>query len=275
MAPGRRRAWRRPSVILLVLIVVGAAAGLVTLELTGRHPAPATTSASPPATLAQTISDIRPDVSAAVGSGGVAMPLTPLTGAPPLTDSASKPTVLFVGSEPCVACASQRWALVAALSRFGTFSHLPLLPLTDGSGTAYATFSFSGAVYTSRYLSFTGAEEKDASGHALQSLSARGQELLGTYDAPPYVPAAVAGFIPWLDIANRYAMQGSAYSPVVIANLDWQHITARFTTAGDPVTRAIVGAANQLTAAVCSVTAMQPASVCSAAPIPSLVAALR
>lgn len=271
-----RRTWRQPSVLLLALVVVAAGATLVTLELTGRPAPAAAAKPSGSATLTQELSRIAPGVSSGVGSGGLATHPTPLTGAPPLVDSGSKPIVFFVSSEPCIACASERWALVVALSRFGTFSHLPLLPLAGSSGgTAYATFSFDGAAYSSPYLTFVSVEEFDASGHALQTLSTKGQQLVSAYDAPPYVPAADSGFIPWLDIANRYATQGSAFPPAVIANLDWVHVTAHFTHAADPVTRAIVGSANQLTAAICVATSMQPASVCAAAPIPALAAALR
>ena len=72
--------------------------------------------------------------SAALGRAAEAALLNPaiapvgvhtLSRRPPLVRGA-KPEVLFVGLESCRFCAVERWGLVVALSRFGTFSHLHL-----------------------------------------------------------------------------------------------------------------------------------------------------
>ena len=60
----------------------------------------------------------------AVGAGkAYAKSVTTVSSAPPLT-SGGKPSVLYIGAEYCPYCATERWAMVAALSRFGTFSGL-------------------------------------------------------------------------------------------------------------------------------------------------------
>jgi Domain of unknown function (DUF929) len=278
-SPKKRPIWRRPSTFLVLVtaavVVAGITVGVVRAHGPGQQPAAGDTAASDgAASLLQEINGISPAVVRAVGSGGLHDQLQSLGTTPILEDSATKkPIVFFVASEACPDCAAQRWPLVLALARFGTFSHLPLIALDAGtSSPALATFTFAGAAYTSPYIVFSGAELKDLTGKQLQSLGTAGQQLVGQYDAPPYVAANTAGFIPWLDIANRFAMQGSSYSPAVIGNLDWGHVVTRFSNAGDPVTKAIVGSANYITAAICSVTSMQPSSVCTAAPIASMAA---
>jgi hypothetical protein len=57
-----------------------------------------------------------------VGAGQTVSNPTTITGAE-LT-SGGKPEVLYMGAEYCPYCAAERWALIVALSRFGTFSGL-------------------------------------------------------------------------------------------------------------------------------------------------------
>ena len=78
--------------------------------------------------------------------------------APPLTAD-GKPQVLYVGAEYCPFCAGQRWPVVVALSRFGTWSNLGAT--TSASEDVFPdteTLSFHGAGYTSDHLTFTGTE---------------------------------------------------------------------------------------------------------------------
>ncbi len=63
----------------------------------------------------------------AVGKGTNVGALIPTTGQPALT-SGGKPQVdLQLGAEYCPYCAAERWGMVVALSRFGTFSNLSLI----------------------------------------------------------------------------------------------------------------------------------------------------
>jgi uncharacterized protein DUF929 len=161
--------------------------------------------------------------------------------------------------------------MVVALSRFGSFSQLYL---TRSSSTdSYpdtATFTFRGSAYTSRYVDFVAVEETDRTGTPLQTLDPEQMQLFSTYDAPPYVAPQNTGGIPWLDVANRWMMISSGYSPDRLQGLDWDQIAQRLGNAEDPVTRGIVGNANNITAAICVATGMEPASVCKAAPIEGL-----
>src|SRR5215831_18416432 len=60
-----------------------------------------------------------------VGDGGGQVTGKPITlnGGTPLT-SGGKPEVLYMGAEYCPFCAAERWSMIVALSRFGTFSGL-------------------------------------------------------------------------------------------------------------------------------------------------------
>src|ERR1700734_3986884 len=74
--------------------------------------------------------------------------------------SNGKPELLFLGGEYCPYCAAERWAMVNALSRFGTFTGLT----TTHSSTSDVypdtpTFTFDKATYKSSYLDFSSVEE--------------------------------------------------------------------------------------------------------------------
>ena len=49
--------------------------------------------------------------------------------------------------------------------------------------------------------------------------------------------------------------------------LSWQTIASALTNTGSPITKGILGTANYMTAAICSVTNQQPGSVCNSAVI--------
>ena len=79
----------------------------------------------------------------------------PRSAAPALT-SGGKPEVLYIGAEYCPYCAAERWAVIVALSRFGTFSGLAPIrsAAKDGGGNAEPypltpTWTFAKASYTS------------------------------------------------------------------------------------------------------------------------------
>ncbi|HVC30756.1 MAG TPA: DUF929 family protein, partial [Steroidobacteraceae bacterium] len=132
-----------------------------------------------------------------------------------------------------------------------------------------ATFTFNGSSYSSQYLVFTPVEEfsnqpSPGGGYTtLQTLTAEQAAVVKTYDAPPYL--ASAGSIPFVDFGGKYALQGATYSPAVLAGEDWNQIGAALSQPSSAVAKGIVGSANLLTAALCTLTGQQPASVCQAA----------
>jgi hypothetical protein len=117
---------------------------------------------------------------------------------------------------------------------------------------------------------FTNQSDGANSYTRLQTPSAAQQQLLQTYNAPPYVDQQSAGGFPFIDIGNRYLLAGATYIPDILANMDQKSIASQLSNPASDITKKIVGTANYLTAAICTITQNQPASVCKAAPIPQI-----
>jgi hypothetical protein len=180
-----------------------------------------------------------------------------------LTGSTGKPEVLYIGAEYCPFCAAERWALIVALSRFGTFSGLQTT--TSSSTDAYPntpTWTFRNATYSSLYIDFRAVETTDRNQKPLQTPTAAEQSLLAAYDAEESIP--------FVDFGNRYAFTGATYSPDALANKSWTEIATDIQNPDTDQAKAIVGSANLITAAICKITSDQPADVCSSATIQGL-----
>ncbi len=67
------------------------------------------------------------------GSGIIARPES-ITGTA-LTEN-GKPEMLYIGAEYCPYCAAERWAMIVALSRFGTFTGLSTIHSATANGAA-------------------------------------------------------------------------------------------------------------------------------------------
>jgi hypothetical protein len=133
------------------------------------------------------------------------------------------------------------------------------------------TFSFYGSTYTSPYVDFTAVETTTQDPNTpLQTPTAEQQQLLTTYDAPPYTSSQNAGSIPFVDIGGQYVLSGSGFSPQLLQGLTRDQIAQKLSNANDPVTKAIVGHANYLTAAICVATQNKPAQVCSTSAIQAI-----
>jgi hypothetical protein len=209
----------------------------------------------------------------AVGAG-TAAGLDTVAGQPALTTD-GKPEVLFIGGEYCPYCAAERWALAAAVSRFGTLSGLSL---THSSPTdAYAntpTLSFAKASYTSKYLAFVpvewfgeAADPSTPFGHVyLQQPTAQQLALFARYGGES---------IPFVDIGNRYFLPQVQYLPSALAGLTWTQVAAAMRDPSSAVAKDIDGAANVITAAICTLTHGQPAGVCHSAGVTAAAASLQ
>jgi hypothetical protein len=104
-----------------------------------------------------------------IGQGGVSTDAIKAINDEPL-EKDGKPQLLFVGGEFCPFCAAERWSLVAALSRFGTFSDLKQIRSAVNDGDL-ATFSFYKSSYTSKYIDFNPIEYSDRNHAKLESIS--------------------------------------------------------------------------------------------------------
>jgi hypothetical protein len=198
----------------------------------------------------------------AAGSGGGAVtPPTSISGTP-LTAN-GHPEMLYVGAEYCPYCAAERWSMMVALSRFGTFSGVTAI--RSGSADVYpgtATWSFHGSSFTSQYLTFTPVETQT-------NIVAPGGQGYTTLQQPTSDQQAVfqkysnQQAFPFVDFGNKYAITQSSYSPQILAGLTWSQIASDLQNPSSPVAQAINGTANYMTAAICKMTNNQPASACT------------
>ncbi|HTR76643.1 MAG TPA: DUF929 family protein [Gemmatimonadaceae bacterium] len=211
------------------------------------------------------LSAIPPAVWDSVGTTGASRPVFVGT----VDTAGGKPVFLYIGSLYCPYCAAARWPVIAALARFGSFTGLTYS--ASSSADVYPstpTFSFHGGSYASPYLVLQSVElESDvqlANGHyaPLETPSDAQQQLLQQYDAPPYVPSANMGGIPFILIGGRYMWGGSPYSPELLSNQTQAGIAATLPNASGSAARAILTSANEMTAAICAVDGNQPKDVC-------------
>ena len=185
--------------------------------------------------------------------------------------SNGKPEVLFLGGEYCPYCAAQRWAMVNALSRFGTFTGLA----TTHSSTSDVypdtpSYTFTKSKYTSSYIDFVSVEEF---ANYREGNSANSSTPYVTLQTPTSAEQALAaaydptGAIPFLDLGNKYVQVGnlSPLTPQLLAGKTWAQVAAAMNDPSSALGKALIGNANYMTAAICKLTNNQPASACTPA----------
>jgi thiol-disulfide isomerase/thioredoxin len=247
-----RWAWAGLAVVALV---IGAA---VALFLAGRGGSRANvTAASGPVPAGSH----RPSDAASVALGQVRR-----ESGEPLLDG-GKPLVFFMGAEWCPFCASERWALVEATSRFGKWSGLSELNSRMGQDyfPSLPTYDLSRPTYTSDYLSVRHKEVATVEGAPLQKLGSFEQRLVDEYDKLGSVPFLFAAGPP-----GRYTVE-LAYSPGLLDGQSFVSLRNEVAAgAPTPAVEAIGGEADAITALICKLDGRQPASVCAKASIPAL-----
>ena len=269
------------GVILLVLAVVLV---LVILKLTNSSPAGRTPTVvqEAPAALVQAVTDIPASVFNSVGDPSepvISDATSVVRGAPSLTIH-GLPAVVWVGALFCPGCAAERWALVTALGRFGTFDRLYTTMSADSVVFGdTATFSLQGAEYSSRTVALSAIEEygntaspdAPAGFEEIARPDALQSSAMKNYDRAPW---ATPGVMPFIDVANQMIVSGWSFSPSVLSGLTMQEIAKDLMDPSSTVAQAVLGAANQITAAICFATDQRPAAVCSTAAIDSTTSRL-
>jgi hypothetical protein len=176
----------------------------------------------------------------------------------PLLKFNGKPGILYIGADYCPYCAATRWSLIIALMRFGTFSNLRYM--TSDPSDVFpntVTFTFYNATYSSNYISFVGVETLTNTKQPLQQPNQTEISLANKYDTAQGQP------IPFIDFGNRDVQVGAIYSPGgVLTGKDWQQVISLMGNGSTVQSQAIIGGANQFTAAICSMDNNTPSSVC-------------
>jgi hypothetical protein len=188
-----------------------------------------------------------------------------------LLSSDGKPEMFYVGAGYCPYCGAERWSMIVALSRFGRFTGLRTIrSSTEDEYPGTPTWTFYRTTFTSKYVAFTPVElyssAPDGNGGfmPLQTLTRAQQAVFAKFDAPPYVQTAQYDeSLPFVDFGNRYLVIGSSYSPGVLSGLSWAQIAANLTKPHTTVAKAVDGAANYITAALCELTRNQPSAACT------------
>jgi len=279
-----QRTQRRNRLLIAGGAIIAVVAVIVAfVALRGNSSSPAAPTPPTGSALAQVVTTTTSVPAAtldAVGAGQTTGHPTPITG--PALTSGGKPEMLYMGAEYCPYCAAERWSMIVALNRFGTFSGLSATHSAAKNGAGQpepfpntATFTFYRSTYTSKYLTFTTVEmntnipDPSTGGYTtLQTPTTEQQALLVKYDS------ANNGAIPFIDFGNRYLSVGATYDVGVLKGLTWSQIANDLHNPASPVAKAVLGTANFMTATICSLTGDQPASVCTPA-VKSLQGQLR
>jgi hypothetical protein len=288
-AEQRKRIYLAGGSILVVAIVVVA---LVLVKLNSGGGTAASSSNGPTGTalttLTKQVTNVPTSVTDKVAGGGVNKGVFVATGtsaqvssaaaqgsyfgtvnsSTPLT-SGGKPEVLYIGAEYCPFCAAQRWAMVNALSRFGTFTGLTTTHSSStDSDPNTPTWTFYKSTYKSDYINFTSVEEttNERQGNSsdtsvpyvtLQTPTADQQKIAQTYDPN--------GSIPFFDLGNKYVQVGnlSPLDPAMLAGKTWSQVAAAMNDPTSAIGKAEIGNANYMTAGICKLTNNQPATACT------------
>ena len=268
----RNRIFITGGSILGVLVIL--AAFLIFKAFSGSSGSSAPSSATGTALPASVIQDLTTVPAAtleSVGSGAAYPKSVSPVSAPPLT-SAGKPEVLYIGAEYCPYCATERWAMAVALSRFGTFSGLH--GIHSSSSDVYAStpsLTFYKSRYTSKYLTFTPVEEETTDQNTpLQKPTAAQSALAAKYDNPPYTTTEGANAIPFIDFGGKYLVHGAQFNPQLLQGKTWAEVAAALNDGTSQIAQGADGAANMITAAICKTTGNQPFSVCTSPAIKAL-----
>ncbi len=251
-------------VVVLLILRITHGAATVASGLTGPAVAPA------PAAVVADATSVPPAVYDAVGAPATSDPPPVVLSGQPRLVLDGKPVVVFVGGEFCPYCAAERWVVVTALARFGTFSHLGATSSAANQVFAKtATFTFDGTTFTSRYVTLQSAEayadapSQTAPGGVprLNQLDPIEATLLRRYGTVgPGGPV-----LPFVDAGNVLVASGAeiGLSPAELNGASMGTVAGNLSNPTDPATLAVVGAANELTAAICTVTGQQPGPVCA------------
>jgi thiol-disulfide isomerase/thioredoxin len=182
----------------------------------------------------------------------------------PLKRESGKSLVFFMGAGFCPFCAAERWAIVNALSNFGTWEGL-VDDKSAGHDEKYLnipTVSFARAKYTSDYVEFVGIETADRNFEPLQELGDKDYEILDTYN-PDQI-------IPFLLIDGQFMQVGAGYSPQMLEGMDHAKVKGELANPNSQVGKAMRAEIDNITALICKSTGGKSAA-CSSENVKNVV----
>lgn len=254
VAPKAKLSRNLVIAVILVLVIIGALVGY--LIYTSQQPTIKTS------ILGQQISDslyenlttVSDTTLATVGSSVSLNTHPTAVSAAPLNLTVNGkvlPEVLYIGAEFCPNCAAERWSMVIALSKFGTFSNIEYW---QSSEDGIYTLTFANATYSSPYIAFVPIENEN-NNHVIVNQTTPQENLLwNQYNGESY---------PFIDIGGKYVITEAQYLYTYIGSKNWTQIGSQLNNSSNSLTQLIDGAANNLIAAICKVDGGSPSSVCT------------
>jgi uncharacterized protein DUF929 len=261
--PGSKRNYRL-YIFLALVALTGVFAYYIFTTSGGATGCPLCDSPASPAVLAD-LAGVSPSTLNAVGAGpaGAITPPKAITTATSKLTLNGKPEVLYMGAEYCPYCGAERWSMIVALDKFGSFTGIQYM---ESSATdVYAstpTFTFVNANYTSQYIAFVTVEQESRDESPLQTATTQETSLLTTFDS--------AGSIPFVDFGNSYLITGASYNPGVLRvsenenspAYNWTQIASQLNNASSVFAQNVDGVANHFITAICKIDGGMPTSVC-------------
>ncbi|HET8930613.1 MAG TPA: DUF929 family protein [Acidimicrobiales bacterium] len=230
-------------------------------SLGGSTAAPTTATPVPPRPVVRGIAENLasvplPAIAAATKRGGTSNPVRPVDEEPLTSDG--KPEVLYVGAEFCPYCAGERWAMVVALSKFGTFSGLTTIHSSEGD---VPTLSFLDATYSSEFVSFNPIELQGQDREPLEEATEAERALFERLGR---------GGFPFIDFGGTAVQSGGSVDVTNLIDRDPEEIAATLAASTDSDTdpTSLEGNVNAVAGGfittICGLTGDQPAEVCAA-----------
>jgi hypothetical protein len=270
-------------VVVLVIVLTNVLGSKPTNDTAGRNPGPAS------ASIIKTLTTIPASVFNSVGTDGQPAAFVK-TAKQTFVGTTTKPRLIYVGAEYCPYCGVMRWALIAGLARFGTFTGIKTMTSSStDTPSSVPTFSFYKSSYTSKYLTFTPYEIEDRDENPFETPPQLVANLAIKFSNTPFSEAASqAGSIsfPSLNVASQYVSAGVTTTLADLASLlenggpgraaIAQGIADPSSSIGQGISGAVfIAQANYIDAAVCLTNGMQPSSVCSSSGVQAAAKALK
>ncbi len=267
---GRRFPRRLVALVLIGLAIVLLGALVIQRDASGPGSSSTVETFNPaPASLITSLGAVPAKVFDTVGTDSPSVPVEALhpTGRDGLWTAAdasgsTKPVVFFYGAEFAPYAAAERWPLIVALSRFGTFTQLGEVQSSPTTAFAdLATFTFWQEKYSSSYLVLQTVER-------FSSLNPTGARYLGLEAPDARQAATVATYSPGsrtfalVDVGGRWVLAGASFTPGALDGLTQSQIAGDLTSPASPLAQAVLASANEISAAICSVDQERPGSVC-------------
>jgi hypothetical protein len=186
-----------------------------------------------------------PVVLTAVGAGGQPLSFVRTKSYTYITDPSAAPVVVYWWNGTCAPCAAENLVVVSSLDALG------------GKFTGLATTTESGGIVTIdlRHATYKGpivlqtSEVDGPTGRPDQNYTAQARQQFRAFDQKPYTKDP--GSYPFLDLGGHYVQVGSGIPAALLQGLTIHRIATDLSNSNSPVTRAIDGSADELTAAIC------------------------